>query len=244
LKWIKKVSITSLLAGSAVPGFGGYIIILDLPMSRKLISTTENRTREGESESFVYENTTVIWIEGERIFTATLQRPDFILDELHGDPIPEEGLYEKWVEGMLEAPNPLPTNAYVKKPPLERYEPGNSFPWMTSEAKMYEKLRSFAHPNICEYFGAIRQGEYCTALALRKYPITLGAAVAEGRALDRHMIFVGILEGIKVSIKCCASVMETNSFEKFFSSFTLRAWCTMIFTQEISCLMMKGPPLS
>jgi hypothetical protein len=175
----------------------------DHTMGRHLLSTAEKRSRVGNSETFTYEGTIVTWSEGERIFIATLKHPEFILEELHGVPVPEEALYGKWIEGLLEAPNPLLPGTYVKQPQPESYEPNEPSIWMTKEAKIHEKLLGFAHPNICEYFGAVRKGDYCTGLAFRKYPSTLRAAVDEGKVLNRRAIFEGILHGINVCIPLC-----------------------------------------
>jgi hypothetical protein len=170
----------------------------DHTVGRQLLSTAENRSRVGSSGNFAYESTTVIWSEEDLIFTTTLKHPNFILEELHGVPVPEEALYDKWIEGLLEAPNPLPPGTYVKKPQPESYEPNEPSIWMIKEAKIHEKLLGFAHPNVCEYFGAVRKGDYCTGLAFRKYPTTLRAAIDEGKVLDRRAIFEGILHGINV----------------------------------------------
>lgn len=178
-----------------------YLENFDPAMGHLLLCTTKNRSREGSSGNFTCKSTTVVWSEGELIFTATLPHPDFILDELEGDPVPEEALYDKWIEGLLEAPNPLPPGTYVKKPQPESYEPNEPTIWMTKEAKYHEKMLEFAHPNICEYFGAVRKGNYCTGLAFRKYPTTLRAAIDEGKVLDRRAIFEGILHGINACIQ-------------------------------------------
>ena len=68
---------------------------------------------------------------------------------------------------------------------------------MLTEAEMYEIVKHYPHPNICHYYGRIRNGQDLTALCLRKYKLSLRDAVQSGAPLDRDVIVSGIAKGLQ-----------------------------------------------
>ena len=66
---------------------------------------------------------------------------------------------------------------------------------MLIEAEIYEILKQHPHPNICHYYGCIRDGQYLTAICLRRYKRSLRDAVQSGAALDHDVIVSGIAKG-------------------------------------------------
>lgn len=111
-----------------------------------------------------------------------------------------------WCASLTEAPIPVPTDSFLKMPPIYVHAnmdgagdgkggqaivtPGNI---MAAEAKIYEVLKQHGHPSICVYYGCVRDGDYCTALSLKKYERPLEDAVKNGdqtvdpdEILERH----------------------------------------------------------
>jgi serine/threonine protein kinase len=68
---------------------------------------------------------------------------------------------------------------------------------MMAEAEIYEILKNHPHPNICVYYGCVREGEYLTAICLKKYERTLKSAIDSGAILDRDAILDGISAGLR-----------------------------------------------
>ena len=158
---------------------------------------------------------TILWEEDGRLYTATtlLPRdsalnenvgiPDSVLNELVGLLVSEEAMSDRWEDNLQEAEVPLLPDTHEKRPNPALYDPeAHDTVWMTEEAKVYQFIQQGGrrHPNICEYRGAVRKGDYCVALALQSHETTLERAVDSGVKLNRRRIFEGILDGVKVSV--------------------------------------------
>ena len=69
---------------------------------------------------------------------------------------------------------------------------------MLKEAEIYEMMKQYPHPNICHYYGCIRNGPDSTAICLRKYKCSLYDAVKSGAPLDRDVVVSGIAKGLQL----------------------------------------------
>jgi serine/threonine protein kinase len=164
-------------------------------------------------------NTTTIWKEDGQYYQYThleRVRPDeFDFDSLpRPDPIPMEIFKARWKPSLTECSPPFPDDSYLKSPPIllpstcdphiipggqPRPRKPNKVPGddMMAEAEIYEILKNHPHPNICVYYGCVREGNYLTAICLKKYERTLKSAVDSGTVLDRDAILNGISAGLR-----------------------------------------------
>jgi hypothetical protein len=114
------------------------------------------------------------------------------------DPIPSLDLKGIWHAGLIEAPNPLPVDSYVKDPLLIYYGDSakNFGEEMLAEAEVYELLSRNPHRNICVYYGCLRDGDHVTGLCFKRYKCTLAEALRAGQLLDCNTVLEGIHAGI------------------------------------------------
>lgn len=169
------------------------------------------------TESDKFDHTVTVWKEEENYYQLRHSaRGSFDLDSLPTpSPIPMHLFLGRWDTSLTEAPQPPPTNSYLKSPPVCLYDdytsdqtvdvvtqenrhvraPGDD---MVEEAKIYEILRRHPHPNICVYYGCVRNGDSFTALCLKKYGRCLHNAVCDGDStLDPRAIHDGISKGLQ-----------------------------------------------
>ncbi|TFY69268.1 hypothetical protein EVG20_g3215 [Dentipellis fragilis] len=121
-------------------------------------------------------------------------------------PLPEEPIPEEHFCGECQrdpltiAPSPPPPDAFIKMPQPADYDPeypkslGQS---LADEAEVYEILKAHPYPNICVYYGAVRQGDSLTALCLRRHTSSLADLVQQGAELDAAKVLEGITAGVK-----------------------------------------------
>jgi hypothetical protein len=90
--------------------------------------------------------------------------------------IPMELFKGQWHLSLTECPFPPPQDSYQKSPvimlPNDYYPSGedkdkNPGELLLIEAKTYEILKQYPHPNICHYYGCIRDGQYFTVVLSR-----------------------------------------------------------------------------
>ena len=154
-------------------------------------------------------HTIIFWKEGENFYRSELSektlKEEIALDDIPLPPKPLDMTLMNgiWKPGLLEfdiSQEPNPNKFHIKSPSLLDY--GTGFPTgqlLINEATVLQKLRSFGgHPNICEYYGCIRSGQYVTGLVLKKYKKNLQEALsqAELSSEQRRAIFAGIEEGL------------------------------------------------
>lgn len=167
---------------------------------RSLISVAQlaNPVENGPS---VYENSIFYWREEDGlVYYASHTDPDVDFTTLPGTIVPENALFDHWKDDLIEAPRSLSPDMYLKQTAEDSYMPDRHSEevFLLGEARILQLLQPYAHPNICYYYGAVRKGDYCTALCLRRYPITLYDAAVQKKHIDIRDIFKGILGGIKV----------------------------------------------
>ncbi|KAK3317591.1 serine/threonine kinase [Cercophora scortea] len=110
---------------------------------------------------------------------------------------------------FAKAPDPLPSNSYIKRPSLlgvynvENVVKGldetttDEADLVLQELRVCEILMKHPHPNIAQYLGAVVEKDRVAGLCFVKYGKTLHQLVHSGLPFDRHAIFVGIEKGIK-----------------------------------------------
>ncbi|KAI0809155.1 kinase-like domain-containing protein [Irpex lacteus] len=119
----------------------------------------------------------IAWEEDGRQYKTEYKGRTFDLEKLDApEPILPEHLTTPWVESYLEAPKPLPSNTFIKSNAAIRYEPSEPTllsELMRKEIGIYMKLARSPHPNICTFYGCVREGQQVTALALKQIPLEL-----------------------------------------------------------------------
>ncbi|KAI5988745.1 kinase-like domain-containing protein [Pisolithus albus] len=161
--------------------------------------------------------------------TCDLRNPNLDEAEHNEIPCPEEFL-GKWVERMLEAPNPLPADCYIKKPQIWKYAVNAVAAELAEEARavdpagphkvfdlartkddvvsafqrdaiMYETLRFYPHDNIARYYGCIRQGDHhISGICLKRYDRTLCDDMHNKGKLDAERI-TEIIQGVRAGLE-------------------------------------------
>jgi len=183
---------------------------------RELVKHYEAWDLTTDSEKF--DHTVTVWKEGDNYFQAKHSaRADSSFDLgslLATTPIPMQLFLGRWHSSFTESPI-LTSNSFLKRPPIflpQNYNestadnaggqgkrhfrtPGDD---MVDEAKIYEILKDHPHQNICAYYGCVRNGDYVTAICLKKYGRSLQEAVWKGdRTLDHAAILAGISKGLR-----------------------------------------------
>ena len=156
-------------------------------------------------ETDTFDHTVIIWKDGENYYQISHSARDgtFDLNDLPTpSPIPMEPFKAHWNPSLTECPQPSPMDSYRKSPAimlLEDINPSTRTPGedMLREAEMYEIIKQYPHPNICHYYGCIRNGQDLTAICLRKYKCSLRDAVRGGAPVDRDVIVSGIAKGLQ-----------------------------------------------
>jgi serine/threonine protein kinase len=168
-----------------------------------------------DNDDDAFHHTVTVWKEGENYYQLSHPaRPgSFNLDDLPTPtPIPTEFFKGLWHPSLTECPHPFPADSYQKMPAImlpEDYKTecaegvvgsGNfrkPSEDMIEEARIYEILKQHPHPNICHYYGCVRDGKYVTAVCLKKYLNSLEDVIQSGGILDRDGILCGIWQGLQ-----------------------------------------------
>lgn len=149
----------------------------------------------------------VAWRENGAVYVA--ERPERMPDyeTCEGTQLPKEVMRAAYHEGLTAAPDPLPDNVFVKTPIVlgESWSKGDHGARLLHEAEIMDLLNRKQHTNICEYLGVVREGQYFTAICVRRYDITLKQAVDEAMVFDRKRLLRGLLAGVEVSHLCYES---------------------------------------
>lgn len=147
----------------------------------------------------------VAWREDSQIYTAhhicrmaSFDSNPTALNELEGTVIQHDLVYAAWREDITEVTMPLPRNTFVKTP---EYLSELSKPdLINAEINILELLSKTPHPNVCKYYGCIRDGAYVMGICLQKLEFTL-AELVEGRddklpTLDEARIVSDVKAGL------------------------------------------------
>ena len=156
-----------------------------------------------DAKTYTFDHTVTIWKDCKNYYQISHSARDgaFDLNDLPTpSPIPMGLFKAHWNSSLTECPRPPPLDSYQKRPAIILPEvpsaksPGEG---MLIEAETYEIVKQHPHPNICHYYGCIRDGQDLTAICLRKYKRTLHDAVQSGAPLDRDIIVSGIANGLQ-----------------------------------------------
>ncbi|KAG2071487.1 hypothetical protein BDR04DRAFT_1194040, partial [Suillus decipiens] len=99
----------------------------------------------------------------------------------------------------------VPTDSFLKRPCIllpddyDANKPGSWTPgdYLVKEAEVYEILKQHPHPNVCVYYGCVRDVDHITAICLEQYGRRLMDAVWESDpALNHAAILDGISKGL------------------------------------------------
>ncbi|EPE27400.1 Protein kinase-like (PK-like) [Glarea lozoyensis ATCC 20868] len=156
---------------------------------------------EVENDDWTFAYTKIILREADRYDYAMSTRrysmnskPD--IHELDLIPIPTS-------EESTRAPQPLSQDCYTKRPSLLFYEdtegPAEKMcSLLLSEAKVFETLRAFPHPNIAKPLRCVVEDDKITGLCLVNYGATLqDRATEDSRPFDIDLCWKGIQQGIR-----------------------------------------------
>jgi len=157
-------------------------------------------------EDFVYSHSKVIVKEGKQYYYAHTPRrlrsiPNIDLSTLELHPIPTTKLWPKYLSQFSQAPHPLPSNTFVKRPSLLDYgdTPASSDlgSLILSEARVCEIMKASPHPNIVEYLGCLVDEGTIAGLCFVRYEDTLAKRVRHGSPIDRKACLESIADGIR-----------------------------------------------
>ncbi|KAG1849703.1 hypothetical protein DFJ58DRAFT_794821 [Suillus subalutaceus] len=160
-------------------------------MMRELVKSYEvwNSTTEK------LDHIVIVWKENDNYYQSEhwATTEPFNLDSLStfkSIPIPMHIFKGRWHPSLTESPPVPPTGSFLKRPCIllpddydsdEPEKPGVWTPgdYLVKEAKVYEILKQHPHPNICVYYGCVRDVDHITAICLKRYGRTLMYAVWE-----------------------------------------------------------------
>ncbi|KIK47979.1 hypothetical protein CY34DRAFT_758536 [Suillus luteus UH-Slu-Lm8-n1] len=122
----------------------------------------------------------IVWKESDNYYQSKHSARAFDLDSLPASesiPIPMHIFKGRWHPSLTELPPVAPADSFLKRPCIflpdhcnadepeggEFRTPGDD---LIKEAKVYEILKQHPHPNICVYYGCVRD---VIAIGLKKY---------------------------------------------------------------------------
>ena len=141
------------------------------PKSRQLLARGEKFTVE-----YKFSHVALVWTENSQIYVTKLSNRQFDekdLNELEGKLIPKEIVYPPWRENITEAQLPSSPDIYTKMRYRHCLHSKPNFNPMNAEIDTLETLSRKPHPNIVQYYGCIRDGDYIVGICLHKYRCTL-----------------------------------------------------------------------
>lgn len=153
----------------------------------------------------VFDHSKIILRRGEEYFYAT---PRYRLhassivnpNELELIQIPVHNIWPRFDAEFTRAPEPRPSNCYIKQPSLLHYGETaaslNTSEQVLNEVKVCEVLRRCPHPNIARYLGCIVDRSRIKGLCFEKYPMTLPQRLEHGGQFDEQSCLQGIKEGV------------------------------------------------
>ena len=106
---------------------------------------------------------------------ATFDSNPTALSELKGTVLSNDLVYATWRQDITEVMTPLPSNTFVKTP--DYLSELSRLDLINAEINILELLSKTPHPNICKYYGCIRDGAYIAGICLQKLELTLAELV-------------------------------------------------------------------
>ncbi|KAG6916108.1 hypothetical protein DXG01_008382 [Tephrocybe rancida] len=100
---------------------------------------------------------------------------EYILPQLCGTPVSADVVHAVWREGITEVQLPPPFGYHLKRlKNCKQYGGRRLFRDFTStELAVLERLHDRPHPNVCEYYGSLREGLFVGHLCLKGYQCNL-----------------------------------------------------------------------
>ena len=139
---------------------------------RKLLGVHEEWSDDGGD--FRHVGYVIAWEEGGKQYRVEHQGRTYDLDKLEAPPpVPSEYLTTPWLSTYKEAHQPLPPDTFIKSNSVIRIVPSQPtlLPrLMHREIDVYTTISRSPHPNICHFYGCVRDGDRATGLILQKIP--------------------------------------------------------------------------
>ncbi|KAI8947946.1 kinase-like protein [Xylaria longipes] len=160
---------------------------------------TQSQAFEEKDGDWVFSHTKIILRKGSEFYyavTGRRQLANFDPNQLECVRIPDEHIYPTAPPNILRAPDPLPSNVYIKTPDLLAYgsTPASSnFASQTlQEVQMCEILRQHPHPNIAQYLGCLVTDNKIRGVCFVKYKMTLAEYLRKGYPIDVDHCLAGV----------------------------------------------------
>ncbi|KAK5636109.1 hypothetical protein RRF57_011821 [Xylaria bambusicola] len=157
----------------------------------------------GEWPDLVFHHTTAIFKKDSEFYYGIYngrQTDSVDPTQLELRRIPDEYIYPVAPPDFLRAPDPLPSNVYIKLPSLLDYEedpsPSHLHSLILSEIRIGEILRHHPHPNIAQYLGCLEADNRIRGICYIKYKITLADYLRDGSPLDVDHCLAGIEKAV------------------------------------------------
>ena len=134
---------------------------------------------------------------GRRIF----QFSQIDVHELDAIRIPSDHIWPLADPTFTRAPEPLPSDCYLKRPSLLYYDDtldGHDYSdHILTEVKACEMLRLCPHPNIAQYLGVVVEDSRIRGICFAKYSRTLLQMLKDGTPFQRDVVMGGIKAGVQ-----------------------------------------------
>jgi serine/threonine protein kinase len=164
---------------------------------------TQSEAFEEKDGDWVSSHTKVILRKGSEFYyavTSRRQSANFDPNQLECVRIPDEDIYPAATTNFLRAPDPLPSNVYIKTPSLLAYEssptPINFAHQILQEIQMCEILRQHPHPNIAQYLGCLVTDNKITGVCFVKYNMTLAEYLRKDYPIDVDHFLAGVEKAV------------------------------------------------
>ncbi|KAI1426495.1 kinase-like protein [Xylaria sp. FL1777] len=164
---------------------------------------TQSEAFEEKDGDFVFSHTKVILKKGSEFYyavTSQRQSTHFDPNEVECIRIPDEHIYPAAAPNLLQAPDPLPSNVYVKTPALVTYgdtpASSNFASLMSEEIRICEILRLHPHPNIAQYLGCVVMDDKIHGVCFVKYKMTLAKHLRKGYPIDADRCLAGLEKAV------------------------------------------------
>lgn len=123
------------------------------------------------------------------------------LDRLHKISIPSDNIWPYFSAQFTRAPEPLPSECYVKEPNLLDYGDTPASLQLSSqmlhEVEVCELLKQHPHPNVATYMGCVVSANRIKGLCFARYRMTLARRLKVATPFNKDLCLQGIEQGIR-----------------------------------------------
>ena len=162
---------------------------------------------KGEGDDLIFDHYAMILSHDTNIYTAHSQLEFAINQVIDAEqldcpliPIPKEDLWPPFTPGLTLAPDPPPSDTFIKKRSLIGFDSEMAFTpreVLLHEAQICEILRNHTHRNLASYLGCVCEDGLITGLCFVRYKETLSARLADrNRPLDVHSCLKSVKNGL------------------------------------------------